>query len=42
MPIYEYVCRGCAERFEALLYGREKAVCPSCGKRDLEKLRARP
>jgi putative FmdB family regulatory protein len=37
MPIYEYVCRSCRERFEALLYGREEAVCPSCGQGDLEK-----
>ena len=30
MPIFEYVCRECHHRFEALVYGREKAECPKC------------
>jgi putative FmdB family regulatory protein len=37
MPIYEYLCRDCEERFEILLYGREEPVCPACGHKDLEK-----
>jgi putative FmdB family regulatory protein len=30
MPIFEYVCRECDHRFEALIYGKEKAACPKC------------
>ena len=37
MPIYEYECRACGERFEHLLRGDEKPVCPACGGRKLEK-----
>src|SRR5579883_1525253 len=29
MPIFEYVCRECRHRFEALVYGSQKAECPS-------------
>lgn len=40
MPIYEYVCRGCRHRFEALvrLSDTDAVACPSCRSRDLEKL----
>ncbi|MHC5011749.1 MAG: FmdB family zinc ribbon protein [Planctomycetota bacterium] len=38
MPIYEYECKRCGERFEALLFGEQKAVCPQCAGRKLEKL----
>ena len=32
MPIYEYECEGCGERFEELVAaGAESARCPSCG-----------
>ena len=37
MPIYEYECAACRERFEALVYGSQRAACPSCGSLDLEK-----
>ena len=37
MPIHEYLCRGCAKRFEALVLGARKAVCPACSGTDLEK-----
>jgi putative FmdB family regulatory protein len=30
MPIYEYICQKCNHQFEALLYGKEKAECPTC------------
>lgn len=30
MPIFEYICENCQHQFEALLFGREKAVCPKC------------
>jgi putative FmdB family regulatory protein len=38
MPIYEYACHGCGERFEALVYGAERPSCPRCGDQGLEKL----
>ena len=33
MPIYEYVCEKCAERFEEYLSTSDKPVppCPKCG-----------
>lgn len=37
MPIFEYVCGGCGNRFEALVYGGKAPDCPSCGGSDLEK-----
>jgi putative FmdB family regulatory protein len=37
MPIYEYACRACAHDFEALVFGSERAACPSCGTTDVEK-----
>jgi len=30
MPIFEYVCKGCNHRFEALVYGDDEAQCPKC------------
>ena len=30
MPIFEYICKECHHQFEALIYGKEKAVCPKC------------
>jgi putative FmdB family regulatory protein len=30
MPIFEYICKECDHRFEALVYGKEKAECPKC------------
>ncbi len=36
MPIFEYVCKGCGHEFEALVYGRDKAVCPKCAGKKLE------
>jgi putative FmdB family regulatory protein len=38
MPLYEYVCNRCARQFEALLFGKERAACPDCGGRDLERM----
>jgi putative FmdB family regulatory protein len=41
MPVYEYQCAACGERFEILcgLAERdEKAVCPSCGGRDVTQV----
>lgn len=38
MPLYEYCCRGCAVKFEALVRGSETISCPSCSAVDLERL----
>ena len=39
MPIYEYVCRECGNRFEYLLLSSSAAAkCPSCHKQDLTQL----
>ncbi len=36
MPIFEYICKECQHRFEALVYGKEKAECPKCHTKKLE------
>jgi putative FmdB family regulatory protein len=39
MPIYEYQCRDCSERFEAIVRPNESpAACPSCHSTNLERL----
>jgi putative FmdB family regulatory protein len=38
MPIYEFSCAGCGERFEELTKMGETATCPACGGADVEQL----
>ncbi|HDD43260.1 MAG TPA: zinc ribbon domain-containing protein [Candidatus Desulfofervidus auxilii] len=38
MPIYEYVCEDCGERFECLVFGNEKISCPKCKGENLKRL----
>ena len=41
MPIYEFQCTACGERFEILSSFAdrdEKAVCPECGGRDVSQV----
>jgi putative FmdB family regulatory protein len=39
MPIYEYRCEPCAERFEELVRASDPAVtCPGCGSSDVQRL----
>lgn len=41
MPIYEYRCRACAEKFELLVASERQSReqrCPNCGSADIEKL----
>ncbi|MEA2268720.1 MAG: hypothetical protein QOC64_1330 [Solirubrobacteraceae bacterium] len=39
MPIYEYRCSGCAERFEELVRNPDVAVaCPACGSAEAQRL----
>jgi putative FmdB family regulatory protein len=39
MPIYEYRCTACEERFEELVSASAKAAppCPACGAEDAER-----
>ena len=36
MPIFEYRCESCGHKFEAILFGEQKAECPSCHTGKLE------
>jgi putative FmdB family regulatory protein len=40
VPIYEYSCKDCAERFEELVStsAAEKVACPSCGSRQVDRV----
>jgi len=35
VPIFEYICQECEHKFEALVYGQEKASCPKCQSKKL-------
>jgi putative FmdB family regulatory protein len=37
MPIFEYICTGCNQRFEKLVYGSARIACPVCSSTNLEK-----
>jgi len=37
MPIYEYICKTCDERFELLVRSSTVPECPACASRDLAK-----
>ncbi|OIP44728.1 MAG: FmdB family transcriptional regulator [Deltaproteobacteria bacterium CG_4_10_14_3_um_filter_60_8] len=37
MPIYDFVCRQCGEKFEILVMGRDTPSCPRCQGMDLRK-----
>ena len=40
MPIFEYVCTNCGERFEKLVLSSKRArqlSCPSCGSTEVKK-----
>ncbi|NOX35886.1 MAG: zinc ribbon domain-containing protein [Deltaproteobacteria bacterium] len=38
MPIYEYTCNDCKNKFEALVMGGSKPECPACESRNLVRL----
>lgn len=38
MPIYDYACRRCGEKFELLVLKATVEACPSCQSQDLERL----
>jgi putative regulatory protein, FmdB family len=37
MPIFEYKCKDCSKRFEAIVMGSRKPECPSCKSKNLEQ-----
>jgi putative FmdB family regulatory protein len=37
MPIFEYICKDCRKRFEALLYGDNQPQCPLCRSTNLDR-----
>ena len=37
MPLFDFVCRGCGEKFETLVGGGRRPTCPKCSGEDLEK-----
>jgi putative FmdB family regulatory protein len=40
MPIYEYLCQSCGDRFEKLVRRTEEVLesgCPSCGQKHLQQ-----
>lgn len=41
MPVYEYVCKDCKQRFEAILTIKEheskQVSCPRCNSRNIEQ-----
>jgi putative FmdB family regulatory protein len=38
MPIYDYACRRCGQKFELLVRTGTVEACPSCQSQDLERL----
>ena len=37
MPLFEYECTGCGNKFELLIRGSEQPRCPKCGEERVEK-----
>jgi putative FmdB family regulatory protein len=39
MPLFEYACRACGERFEALVRraDADRSACPKCGSKKTER-----
>lgn len=37
MPIFEYLCEDCGNKFEAILLGDQKAECPKCRTQNLQQ-----
>jgi putative FmdB family regulatory protein len=43
VPIYEYACKACSQKFELLIRGTSAPpACPECKSTDLEKLLSLP
>jgi putative FmdB family regulatory protein len=37
MPLFDYICKDCRKRFEALVSGNRGAQCPLCRSTNLEQ-----
>ena len=37
MPIFEYICKGCGNKFEAIVYGSKQSECPVCKSTELQQ-----
>jgi len=37
MPIFEYRCQDCGNKFEAILLGKQEPECPKCHTQNLQK-----
>ena len=37
MPLFEYICRDCAQAFETLVTASRQPACPVCDSQSLEK-----
>jgi putative FmdB family regulatory protein len=37
MPIFEYICKSCGNKFEAIVLGSKQSECPSCKGTELEQ-----
>jgi putative FmdB family regulatory protein len=37
MPLFEYECTGCGNKFELLIRGNDAPRCPACGGERVEK-----
>jgi putative FmdB family regulatory protein len=35
MPIFEYICKGCGNKFEVIVLGSKQAECPVCKSTEL-------
>jgi putative FmdB family regulatory protein len=42
MPIYEYTCKACDNRFETLVRKGDTPACSACGSADIERLISMP
>jgi len=46
MPMYDYQCKNCGEKFEELVFSStvpdEDIVCPKCGEHQAERLLSAP
>jgi putative FmdB family regulatory protein len=42
MPVFDYKCRACSNKFEALVRGTKVPSCPKCASQDLDRLLSLP
>ncbi|MDR3256512.1 MAG: zinc ribbon domain-containing protein [Endomicrobium sp.] len=37
MPLFEFICKKCNEKFETLVFGNENIECPKCKNEEIIK-----